>query len=70
MQAFITNKKRPRENIVAGRVSKINNGLITASSTAKTNATNTAVAILLLRIAMPGKIAAKIKTLTVLINIL
>jgi hypothetical protein len=70
MQALITNKKSPRVKMVAGNVSKISNGFITASSTANTNATNIAVTILLFSIATPGRMAANINTLTVVMRIL
>ena len=70
MHAFITNRNRPRVKMVAGKVSNINNGFIIASRKANTSATITAVKIKLLRILIPGKIAASIKTFTVVINIL
>jgi hypothetical protein len=66
----MTNKKRPKVKIVAGNVNKISSGFTIASSTANTNATITAVKILLFTIAIPGKIAASIKTFTVVIRIL
>lgn len=70
MQAFITKRKSPNVRIVAGRVNKMSKGFTIASNTANTNATITAVIILLFTISIPGNIAASIKTFTVVISIL
>ncbi len=56
--------------MVAGNVSKISSGFITASNTANTSATKIAVTILLFSIATPGSIAASINTFTVVMRIL
>ena len=68
MKAFITKRKRPSVNIVAGNVSRINKGFTTASSIASTKANSKAVKIS--AITIPGRIYASINTFTVVINIL
>ncbi len=70
IHALITKRNSPKVSRVTGKVNKISKGFIIASNTASMSATITAVIILLLTISMPGNIAASIKTLTAVINIL
>ena len=66
MQALITNKNIPSVSTVTGKVKIIKSGFTVASRMASKKATASAVKISL--ISMPGRMLARIKALTVVIN--